>query len=113
MDGQFGEGALDGALADVDDDARADALADDLTGTADPGGGRFGLGGHIRFGRGSKKVLELALREAIHQRSAEIRCEHLALALLRTDDEGVRLLLRMLGVDARAVREDLQTRRTA
>ncbi len=127
VDRQFGEGALDGAQAaeDADHDAGFDPVSDaepvddldNLDGggvaTADPGRRRFGLGGHVRFGRGSRKVLELAVREAIHQRSREIRSEHLALAVLRTDDEGVRLLLRMLGVDTRAVRSDLEGRRSA
>ena len=109
VDGQFGEGALDGAL-DGDPHAGHDPASGP---TADTGLRRLGLGGHVRFGRGSKKVLEIAVREAIHQRSGEIRSEHLALALLRTDDDGVRLLLRMLEVDARAVRSDREGRRTA
>lgn len=83
---QFGQGALDPAAEPPDDRG----------------------GGHVRFGRGSKKVLELAVREAIRGRSGEIRAEHLALGVLRTDDEAIRLLLRTLAVDPRAVRADLE-----
>jgi len=101
---QFGEGAFDAAaVASTADDARAGADDD-----AGPGGRRLGLGGHVRFGRGAKKVLELSLREAVRARSGEIRSEHIALAVLRTDDDAVRLLLRTLGVDARALRLDLE-----
>ena len=110
VDRQFGEGALDGALAesaagDPRDDEPRDDLDDDGSGR-----GRFGLGGHIRFGRGAKKVLELAVREAIRSRSGEIRTEHIALGLLRTDDDAVRMVLTGLGVDSRAVRAELEGR---
>ena len=64
----------------------------------------------MRFGRGAKKVLELAVREAIRSRSGEIRTEHIALGLLRTDDDAVRLVLTGLGADPRAVRADLEGR---
>lgn len=119
VDRQFGEGALDGALAGdpADDDLAGDSddhpadVLDSGEGTAaGPGRRRFGLGPHVRFGRGSKKVLELAVREAIHQRSGEIRTEHIALGVLRADDDTVRLLLRTLGADPRALRADLEGR---
>ena len=55
-------------------------------------------------------MLELALREAIRGHSREIRSEHIALAVLRTDDDAVRLLLGTLGVDVRALRADLEGR---
>ena len=71
---------------------------------------RFGLGGRIRFGRGSKKVLELSLREALRTGAREIRTEHIALGVLRADDEAVTMLLRTLGTDPRAVRADLEDR---
>jgi len=107
---QFGEGAFDAAAAA--------SAADDVWAVpedeAEPG--RRRLGGHVRFGRGAKKVLELSLREAIRARSGEIRSEHIALAVLRTDDDAVRLLLRTLAVDVQALRADLEgglTRRTA
>lgn len=108
---QFGEGAFDAAAAasasEVDDGPDAGDVAD---------AGRRWVGlGRVRFGRGAKKVLELALREAIRIRSREIRSEHIALAVLRTDDEAVRLLLGTLGVDVGALRADLEgrCRRTA
>ena len=110
VDRQFGEGALDGALAesaagDLADDEPRDDLDDDRSER-----GRFGLGGHVRFSRGAKKVLELAVREAIRSRSGEIRTEHIALGLLRTDDDAVRLVLTAVGADPRAVRADLEGR---
>ena len=110
VDKQFGEGALDGASAAASDrDEPADLDEAGL------GRGRFGLGGRVRFGRGAKKVLELSLREAIRVHSREIRSEHIALAVLRTDDEAVRMLLGALGVDVAALRADLdgRGRRTA
>jgi ATP-dependent Clp protease ATP-binding subunit ClpA len=116
VDTQFGEGALDGAVAAASDRDEPDLDDDepDLD-DSDIGGRRLGLGGRVRFGRGSKKVLELSLREAIRMHSREIRSEHLALAVLRTDDEAVRMLLGTLGVDVAALRADLdgRGRRTA
>ena len=109
VDKQFGEGALEGAGSS----AGATGLDDETDveeGEADLARGRFGVGGHVRFGRGAKKVLELSLREAIRQHSREIRSEHIALAVLRTDDEAVRMLLGTLGVDVRALRADLEGR---
>ena len=109
VDKQFGEGALEGAGSS----AGATGLDDETDveeGEADLPRGRFGVGGHVRFGRGAKKVLELSLREAIRQHSREIRSEHIALAVLRTDDEAVRMLLGTLGVDVRALRADLEGR---
>ncbi len=110
VDRQFGEGALDGARAESAAGERGDGdpledVDDDRTGR-----GRFGLGGHVRFGRGAKKVLELAVREAIRSRSGEIRTEHIALGLLRTDDDAVRMVLTGVGADPRAVRADLEGR---
>jgi ATP-dependent Clp protease ATP-binding subunit ClpA len=109
VDGQFGEGALEGAAAPSSDSADPDDIDIDLTRR------RFTLGGKVRFGRGAKKVLELSLREAIRVHSREIRSEHIALAVLRTDDEAVRMLLGSLGVDVAALRADLdgRGRRTA
>jgi len=110
VDRQFGEGALDGALEESaagpagEGDPRDD-LDDDRSGR-----GRFGLGGHVRFGRGAKKVLEISVREAIRSRSGEIRTEHIALGLLRTDDDAVRMVLTGVGADPRAVRADLEGR---
>ena len=112
VDSQFGEGALEGALEG----------APPSTGGVDPADvdldlsrRRFALGGSVRLGRGAKKVLELSLREAIRVHAGEIRSEHIALAVLRTDDDAVRMLLGSLGVDVPALRADLdgRGRRTA
>jgi hypothetical protein len=112
---QFGEGALD-ALDAPTQDVRPDGVTapdDEDDGRATRG--RFGRGARIRFGRGSKKVLELALREAIRTGAREIRTEHIALGVLRIDDEALNLLMQTLGVDRQAVRADLEGlgRRTA
>ncbi len=109
VDGQFGEGALEGAAGPSSDGADLDDVDIDLSRR------RFTLGGSVRFGRGAKKVLELSLREAIRVHAREIRSEHIALALLRTDDDAVRMLLGSLGVDVAALRADLdgRGRRTA
>jgi ATP-dependent Clp protease ATP-binding subunit ClpA len=42
--------------------------------------------GHISFSHGAKKVLELALREALAHKDNEIRCEHLLLGIVRSGD---------------------------
>jgi ATP-dependent Clp protease ATP-binding subunit ClpA len=42
--------------------------------------------GRIPFNHGAKKVLELALREALAHKDNEIRCEHLLLGILRGGD---------------------------
>ena len=112
---QFGEGALDEPTRDVSQHGGGDAPPGEDDDDAEAGPGRFRRGGHIRFGRGSKKVLELSLREAIRTGAREIRTEHIALGVLRADDEAVTMLIRTLGVDLRAVRADLENhgRRTA
>jgi ATP-dependent Clp protease ATP-binding subunit ClpA len=43
--------------------------------------------GHIPFSRGAKKVLELALREALAHKDNEISCEHVLLGILRSGDK--------------------------
>ncbi|HXY64676.1 MAG TPA: Clp protease N-terminal domain-containing protein [Mycobacterium sp.] len=50
-------------------------------------GRRRRLRGHISFSHGAKKVLELALREALAHKDNEIRCEHLLLGILRSGDK--------------------------
>ena len=111
---QFGHGALDepaAASTPATGRAASEGSDDDVV----AGRGRFGWGGHIPFGRGSKKVLELALREAIRAGAREIRTEHIALGVLRVDDEAVTMLVRAIGADPRALRADLvdHGRRTA
>jgi Clp amino terminal domain, pathogenicity island component len=102
---QFGAGAFEAAAAASASDDRPDRDEESELGRA-----RTGFGGRVKFGRGAKKVLELALREAIRVHSREIRSEHIALAVLRTDDDAVRMLLARLGVDVRALRADLEGR---
>jgi ATP-dependent Clp protease ATP-binding subunit ClpA len=43
--------------------------------------------GHIPFTRAAKKVLELALREALAHKDREIGCEHIVLGILRGGDK--------------------------
>jgi ATP-dependent Clp protease ATP-binding subunit ClpA len=43
--------------------------------------------GHMSLNYGAKKVLELALREALAYKDTEIRCEHLLLGILRSGDK--------------------------
>jgi hypothetical protein len=113
VDGQFGEGALEGALDGSVPPRPGDADPADVE--VDLADRRLTLRGRVRFGRGAKKVLELSLREAIRVHAREIRSEHIALAVLRTDDDAVRMLLGSLGVDVAALRADLdgRGRRTA
>ena len=55
-----------------------------------------GSGGrHIPFSRRAKKSLELALREALAQRSKEIRVAHLVLGLMRTDGVAAGVVTRL------------------
>ena len=118
VDQQFGEGALDGAEAaggaTGPDDDMDDDTDDDTGGSAVEAHGphrRFRLGGSgVRFGRAAKKVLELSLREAIRVHSRDIGSEHIALAILRTDDDTVRMLLATLAVDSATLRADLEGR---
>jgi len=71
--------------------------------------GRPARGGRLPFSPRAKKVLELALREALAQKSRSISDGHIALGLLR---EGEGLAMRVIadrGVDARALREEIRT----
>jgi ATP-dependent Clp protease ATP-binding subunit ClpA len=43
--------------------------------------------GHMSLSHGAKKVLELALREALAHNDTEIRCEHLLLGILRSGEK--------------------------
>lgn len=67
--------------------------------------------GHIPFDADSKKVLELALREAIRAKSRSIGSEHVLLGLLRDEGSpGARLLSRM-GVTHEAVEQWVEENR--
>jgi ATP-dependent Clp protease ATP-binding subunit ClpA len=43
--------------------------------------------GRISFSRGAKKVLELAMREALAHKDNKISCEHLLLGVVRSGDQ--------------------------
>jgi ATP-dependent Clp protease ATP-binding subunit ClpA len=57
-----------------------------------------------RFSRSSKKVMELALREALALRHNYIGTEHLLLGLVRVDDRVVADTLRTFGLERAALR---------
>jgi ATP-dependent Clp protease ATP-binding subunit ClpA len=63
---------------------------------------------HIRFSRPSKKVLELALREAISMKHNYIGTEHLLLGMVREGDVIVRDSIVAAGVDVSSLREAVQ-----
>ncbi|EME19260.1 Clp protease N-terminal domain-containing protein [Rhodococcus triatomae] len=75
VEANFGADAFDGAV---------------LGGTADDRRGWFSRRtGHLPFTAGAKKVLELALREAIARKDKSIRADHLVLGLVRGGDPAV------------------------
>jgi ATP-dependent Clp protease ATP-binding subunit ClpA len=61
--------------------------------------------GRLRFSRAAKKVLELALREALALRHNYIGTEHLLLGLARCDDRVIKDTLADCGLDRAALRE--------
>jgi ATP-dependent Clp protease ATP-binding subunit ClpA len=61
--------------------------------------------GRPRFTRSARKVLELALREAIAMRHSYIGTEHLLLALVRGGDRVVTDTLADVGLDPAALRD--------
>jgi ATP-dependent Clp protease ATP-binding subunit ClpA len=61
--------------------------ADAFDGALPKSGRRRRRRGHIPFTRSAKKVLELALREALAHKDNEIRCEHILLGILRSGDK--------------------------
>jgi ATP-dependent Clp protease ATP-binding subunit ClpA len=67
-------------------------------------GGRGGVRRRPRFGRDAKKVLELALREAVALHHGYIGTEHLLLGLVRGGDRVVVDTLDALGITLRALR---------
>lgn len=74
--------------------------------------GRTGRSGHIRFGQASKKVLELALREAIHLGDGEITSDHVLLGMARPRTAG-EAAVRRGGGDPAALRRAVLARRDA
>jgi ATP-dependent Clp protease ATP-binding subunit ClpA len=89
-----------------------DAVRDRVEATFGPGAldkrpaGRSS--GHIPFSPRAKKVLELSLREAIAQRSKDIREGHIALGLLREGRGLAMEVLRDRGIDPAVLRRDLE-----
>lgn len=65
---------------------------------------RFGRSQSLRFGPRSKKVLELALREALALRHNYIGAEHILLGLLREGDGLAARILTTSGVDLQQLR---------
>jgi ATP-dependent Clp protease ATP-binding subunit ClpC len=59
---------------------------------------------HVPFGKSSKKVLELALREALAFGHNYIGCEHLLMAVLREERSVASKVLRRVGVEERTAR---------
>lgn len=82
------------------EDAFGPGALDRTRAARDRGGRRSG--GHIPVERGTRKALELALREALRMRHGYIGCEHLLLGLLH--DGAAAHVLRDLGVDQAASR---------
>jgi hypothetical protein len=50
------------------------------------------FGGHIPFTQGTKKVLELSIREALARRDKRIEAGHLLLGILRSPNDVTRAL---------------------
>lgn len=74
--------------------------------------GRAGKRGHVPFTKDAKKVLEVALREAIALRDREIRTDHLVLAMTALTDSRAHRLLTACGADPADVRTRLVAHRT-
>lgn len=64
--------------------------------------------GHIPFSRRAKKVLELALREALRLQHRRIDAEHVALGLLREGQGLASAVLDHRGVDLSALRRSIE-----
>jgi len=99
VDGLDDEDAAALASIGIDLEEVARRLDDDDLATPGPRRSR-----HVRFSRPSKKVLELALREAISLRHNYIGTEHVLLGLVREGDVIVRDTLAAAGVDASSLR---------
>jgi ATP-dependent Clp protease ATP-binding subunit ClpA len=76
-------------------------------GALDAGGRRNASAGHIPFTPRAKKVLELALREAIALKSRSISEVHIALGLLREGEGLAMKVVHHRGVDAVELRREL------
>ncbi|MEJ2887633.1 Clp protease N-terminal domain-containing protein [Actinomycetospora sp. OC33-EN06] len=78
-----------------------------LESTRAAGRDRRRLWGHIPFERGAKKVLELALREAIRRGDRSIGSEHILLGLLHEETGRSSGLLHARGLTLRGIRAAL------
>jgi len=78
-----------------------------LESTRAAGRGRRRLWGHIPFDRGAKKVLELALREAIRRGDRTIGTEHVLLGMLHRDTGRAATVLHARGVTLAGMRAAL------
>ncbi|WP_214406798.1 Clp protease N-terminal domain-containing protein [Pseudonocardia lacus] len=79
-------------------------------------GRRWGRRGHLPFGKDAKKVLALALREAVLLKHNYIGCEHILLGMLHEGTGAAGVFLRSRGVRQDATRiivEELLKRRRA
>jgi ATP-dependent Clp protease ATP-binding subunit ClpA len=65
---------------------------------------RWGRKGHLPFGRDAKKVLALALREALALKHNYIGCEHILLGMLHPETGAAGAFLRSRGVRQDATR---------
>ncbi len=92
--------AADRVLTDSDAEALR-GIGIDLDAVANAVADRFGLDirrpirrrfrtGHIPFAASAKDALALGLREAIARQDSMIRCEHVLIGILRSDDDAVR-----------------------
>jgi len=77
------------------------------------GSGESVTSGQIPFTPRAKKVLELALREALSLRDDEIDTEHILLGLLRENEGLASRLLRQLGAPPGRIRHELLAMRSA
>ena len=78
-----------------------------LENTRAAGGRRRRLWGHIPFDRGAKKVLELALREAVRRGDRAIGSEHVLLGMLHRETGRAAPLLHARGVTLHGMRAAL------
>lgn len=114
-------GRLRRAVGGTADAAVLEALGIDLAEVRSRVEGVFGDGaldrarrsrGHRPFSRPAKKVLELALREALARQDRTIEAEHLLLAILREAGDAA-VLLEAAGVDRELVEAQIVRRRAA
>jgi hypothetical protein len=82
-------------------------LRDRIGGGMPPGGSRSGAPDKLPFTPRAKKILELALREALHLRHKYIGAEHILLAMIREQEGLVAQTLRAFGVDIDPARTDV------